>query len=116
MGSWKITGRWGEWAFGEKSWTFLKADPPAWADQPVGGLAVIQLADDEFLLIGDHVRVIFERAAGGGDKSILLRVEEGRFESGEWRMKRVWNGDQTDWGLNLIDRPQVLRVTMARYR
>jgi hypothetical protein len=29
---------------------------------------------------------------------------------------RVWNGDQTDYGLNLTDRPQVLRITMGHYR
>jgi hypothetical protein len=31
-------------------------------------------------------------------------------------MDRVWNGDQTDYGINLIDRPVVLKVVMGRYR
>jgi beta-galactosidase GanA len=35
---------------------------------------------------------------------------EGRFENGEWIFRRVWNGDQTDYGLNLVDRRQVLRI------
>jgi hypothetical protein len=28
----------------------------------------------------------------------------------------VWNGDQTDYGINLIDRPQVLKITTGRAR
>jgi hypothetical protein len=30
-------------------------------------------------------------------------------------MDRVWNGDQTDWGLNLTTAPQVLRVKLATF-
>ena len=43
------------------------------------------------------------------------RVEEGRFVDGAWVMDRVWNGDQTDWGLNFSERPRVLRVKLATY-
>jgi len=28
---------------------------------------------------------------------------------------RIWNGDQTDYGINLIE-PVLLRVTMGAYR
>ena len=28
---------------------------------------------------------------------------------------RVWNGDQTDYGLNLTDEPRLLRVRLATY-
>jgi hypothetical protein len=43
-------------------------------------------------------------------------VEEGMFqEDGTWRFLRIWNGDQTDWGLNLTSAPQVLRVRLATY-
>ena len=30
-------------------------------------------------------------------------------------MSRIWNGDQTDYGLNLTDEPRVLRVRLATY-
>jgi hypothetical protein len=47
----------------------------------------------------------------------IVRVEEGRYDAnGQWTMVRVWNGDQTDYGLNFIDAPTLLRVTMGRYR
>ncbi|NMN04624.1 MULTISPECIES: DUF5597 domain-containing protein [unclassified Novosphingobium] len=116
MGNWTISGDWGEWQFGMKEWTFFKADPTPAADKPVGGFAVMQLSDDEFLLIGDHVRVNFAPAAGSPGKGIMLRAEEGRMVDGKWVMTRIWNGDQTDYGLNLTDRPQVLKVTMGHYR
>jgi beta-galactosidase GanA len=48
---------------------------------------------------------------------MMLRVEEGRYDNrGKWIFKRVWNGDQTDYGLNFVDTPTLLRVTMGRYR
>ena len=40
----------------------------------VGGLAVIQLSANEFLLVGDHVRVNFEAAPGAPANGILLRA------------------------------------------
>ena len=114
MGTWAITASWGEWQFGMKSWTGLKAAPPAWASEPIGGVAVAQLSANEFLVVGDHVRLEF-KAASDTD-GMVVRVEEGTFRNGQWVMSRIWNGDQTDYGLNLLDRPQVLKVTMGRYR
>ncbi|MFZ2995835.1 MAG: DUF5597 domain-containing protein [Sphingobium sp.] len=116
MGDWAIKGEWGQWQFGMKEWTFFKADPTPAADKPVGGFAVIQLSADEFLLVGDHVRVSFEPKPGSPRNGIMLRAEEGRFDNGKWVMSRIWNGDQTDYGLNLTDRPQVLKITMGHYR
>ena len=91
-------------------------EPTPTADEPVGGFAVIQLSPDEFLLVGDHVRVNFEPAPGSPPNGIMLRAEEGRYENGRWVMSRLWNGDQTDYGLNLTDLPQVLKITMSHYR
>lgn len=115
MGAWTISAAWGEWQFGMRDWPWLKADPAPWANEPVGGLAVAQLSDNEFLIVGDHVRVRIEDAAKRTD-ALMLRVEEGTFANGKWVMSRVWNGDQTDYGINLIDRPHILKVTMGRYR
>lgn len=116
FGDWSVTASWGENQFGFKEWTWLKQDPPPWADQPVGGLAVIQLSENEFLLVGDHVRVTFAPAEGSPPNGIMLSVEEGTFANGAWVTHRVWNGDQTDYGINLVNRPQVLKVTMGHYR
>ena len=35
---------------------------------------------------------------------------------GQWVFERVWNGDQTDYGLNFTSAPQLLRVKLATYR
>ena len=95
-------------------WTWLKREPAPTADQPVGGFAAIQLGPDTFLLAGTDVRVRFARTDGA--PSELLRVEEGRLApDGGWVATRVWNGDQTDYGLNLTSAPQVLRVKLGRY-
>ncbi len=115
MGKWTIKASWAAWQFGMSDWTWLKSDPVPWAKESIGGLAVAQLSENEFLLIGDHVRVDFG-AADAAANGMVVRVEEGGFIEGRWVTSRIWNGDQTDYGINLVDRPQVLKVTMGNYR
>jgi beta-galactosidase GanA len=115
FGHWRLTASWGEWQFGFKRWVWLKAPAPPWADQPIGGVTVAQLSPDEFLIFGDHVRMTIEPADGDA-RALMVRAEQGTFAAGRWRATRVWNGDQTDYGLNLVDRPTVLKVTMGRFR
>ena len=94
----------------------MKFPPNPKKDQPVGGAALIQLGPNEFLLAGSDVRVGFgwlRRCPG--ESSGFLDVEEGTFENGRWVMSRRWNGDQTDYGLNLAA-PTLLKVRMGTYR
>lgn len=101
--------------FGEPSWGGEFAKPAAGTEQPSGGLAMAQLGPDEFLLIGQRVRVRMEPAAG--TSGMMLRAEQGRFDAqGRWIMERVWNGDQVDYGLNLPAEPVMLKVKMGRVR
>lgn len=116
MGDWTITASFGEWQFGQKDWTWIKADKPGWADQPVGGAVVAQLSANEFLVAGDYVRLSFAPRAGGPANGQVLRYEEGRLVEGRWVSDRVWNGDQTDYGVNFIDKPVMLKVTLGHYR
>ena len=52
-----------------------------------------------------------------GENGMMLRVEEGTYdEAGRWVMRRVWNGDQTDYGLNFTAAPVLLRVKLGTYR
>ena len=78
-------------------------------------MAVVRLSRDEFLMVGDHVRARFEPATPD-PKAMIVRVEQGHFTDGRWVMDRIWNGDQTDYGINIVDRPVVLKVVMGRYR
>ena len=66
----------------------------------------------QFLVAGFHCRVDFQisRAAASAKQRQYLRVEEGTYDKGKFKPLRIWNGDQTDWGLNFTSAPQILRV------
>jgi beta-galactosidase GanA len=101
-----------EWQFGESSWKSTDK-LPAGTEQPGGGVAIAQIADDEFLVLGQRTRVRLEPLPG--QNGMMLRAEQGRFDDkGRWVMERVWNGDQVDYGLNLPAEPVMLKVTMGR--
>ena len=82
--------------------------------EPTGRILVAQLKDNQFLVAGFHTRVDF-RPADAGKFRQFLRVEEGVYENGAFKFLRIWNGDETDWGLNFGAEPLVLRVSLATY-
>jgi len=109
LGRWQAAISYGRPLFG--NW-----DPPKGNPEPSGGALLAELGPDEFLVTGFHSRVDFSPAnRSRGEKMQFARVEEGAYENGEWKFIRVWNGDQTDWGLNFTSVPQVLRVRLATY-
>ncbi len=108
LGRWAADISYGRPAFGNPA--------PAGNDPPSGGVAIAELGPDEYLVTGLRARVGFRPAQPlVGAQMILERVEEGRYEDGVWVFERVWNGDQTDWGLNFTAEPHVLRVKLATY-
>jgi beta-galactosidase GanA len=116
LGRWKVTAMYAMWEFGERDWTWIEIPPHPNKDKPVGGATVMQLGPDEFLVAGSDVRVRFALdKPRPGDNVQFLDVEEGTFENGRWVMQRRWNGDQTDYGLNLTA-PTLLKVRMGTYR
>ena len=116
MGGWTITAKYGQWQFGPDEDDAGRKDAPPWASQPIGGCLVAQLDPDTFLVTGDHVRLHIAASAKGPAHPLMIRVEQGHFDHGKWVMDRVWNGDLTDYGLNFIDTPYLLKVTMGSYR
>jgi hypothetical protein len=82
-----------------------------------GGAVILQLEPDEFLVAGHHVRVDFTPSFAPGKKRLWLKVEEGSYDAaGNWKMARIWNGDQTDYGLNLkSDENVLLKVRMTTF-
>jgi beta-galactosidase GanA len=117
MGRWTVTAQFGLGQFGEREWTWIEVNPPAFADQPVGGAVVAQLGPDEFLIAGSFVRLRFALASpADGESSEILGAEEGTFHDGRWVMRRRWNGDQIDYGFNFTDQPVLLRVRLHSYR
>ncbi|MEP9401266.1 DUF5597 domain-containing protein [Sphingomonas silueang] len=117
MGRWQVDAIYDEWQFGDRDAPWLKSDPVPTAGQPVGGAAVIQIAPDQFLAVGSDVRLKFALArAQGSEQAVALRVEEGSIDdTGRFTPIRVWNGDQTDYGLNFTQ-PTMLRITMGTFR
>lgn len=84
-------------------------------DRPIGRMLVAKLAADEFIVTGNFATLRFKPAgADAGRPWEFLSVEEGRFVDGRFQPDRIWNGDETDWGLNFSSAPQVLRVRLSR--
>lgn len=113
-GRWNARISYGEWQFGsiEAPW-MAKAEKQPNREVPDGGVLIAQLSPNEYLVTGYRARVTFGSAKG--ERFMVSRVEEGHFENGKWVFDRVWNGDQTDYGLNLTTLPQVLKVKLATY-
>jgi hypothetical protein len=86
-----------------------------------GGAILIQLSDDEFLIAGHHLRIDFKPSPNSNPdaakKRLFLEVAEGSYDStGNWKIARIWNGDQTDYGLNLkSEGTTLLRVRLTTY-
>ncbi|MCC2957402.1 DUF5597 domain-containing protein [Massilia sp. IC2-477] len=114
MDGWQATVTFREFQFGEREYLRDKNEYAEGTEQPGGGVAIAQTGPDEFVLAGQRARV--KLAPDTGKPSMYARVEEGRFDAaGKWIMERNWNGDQTDYGLNLPAAPTVLKVKMRTY-
>jgi hypothetical protein len=50
-----------------------------------------------------------------GKQPQMLKVEEGRYDGTTWTPLRLWNGDETDYGLNFGGNSSLLHVTMGSY-
>jgi hypothetical protein len=87
---------------------------PVGNPQPMGGALVAQLKDNQFLVAGFYCRVDFRPTAPEKRKQ-WLRVQEGTYENGVFKVLRLQNGDQTDGGLGFSSEPLVLRVSVASY-
>jgi beta-galactosidase GanA len=107
FGSWTVKVSYGlpQFGFGEQ--------PPG-NPEPTGRVLVAKLSDNEFLVAGFFCRVDFHDARSGRQRQ-FMRVEEVKYDSGVFKPLRIWNGDQTDYGLNFTSEPQILRVRLGTY-
>jgi beta-galactosidase GanA len=81
-----------------------------------GRVMVASLGADEFLVAGIDCRVQFAAPVHAGGRQVqLLRVEEGRYDGTTWVRSRLWNGDETDYGLNFGGKGSLLRVKLGSY-
>jgi hypothetical protein len=98
----------------EISYGARRNNRPTGNPEPIGRILVAQLKDNQFLITGFYCRIDFHPAAPNLQRQ-FLRVEEGTYENGVFKFLRIWNGDETDWGLNFGADPLVLRVSLATY-
>jgi hypothetical protein len=130
FGDWNAVVKYGTARFGPSS----AASNPT----PEGRALVAQLADNQFLVAGYFCTVDFFPAGNDQQRKTqhivegtgqipsalidgkwqhrqFLRVEQGIYENGVFKLLRSQNGDATDWGLRFGEEPVVLRVTLAAY-
>jgi beta-galactosidase GanA len=81
-----------------------------------GRAVVAALGPNQFLVAGIDCRVQFALPIHSGTRQAqMLKVEEGRYDGNRWIPTRLWNGDETDYGLNFGGKGSLLRVTMGSY-
>jgi hypothetical protein len=90
--------------------------PPGTKDAH-GAALVAQLGPDEFLVTGADASVSFHLPGRlPGLRMQILSAEEGTYKNGTWTPARLWNGDETDRGLQFpADDQAVVRVKLGRF-
>ncbi len=90
--------------------------PPGTKDAH-GVALVAQLGPDEFLVTGIDVSVSFHLPGKlPGMRMQILSAEEGSYENGVWKPVRLWNGDETDRGLQFYaGDPAGVRIRLGKF-
>ena len=104
LGSWQVTV-----TFGAARRSAVQANT-----KPISKAMIVQLSENEFLLIGTLCHFTFKPlGANSGKAWQYLKVEEGKYENGSFKLLRIRNGDETDWGGPRIGaEPAVLHTTL----
>jgi Domain of unknown function (DUF5597)/Beta-galactosidase len=81
-----------------------------------GAALIAQLGPDEFLVTGVDASVSFHLPGKlPWIRSEIITAEQGSYENGQWKVQKLWNGDETDRGISFHDRPEVVRVWLGRF-
>jgi hypothetical protein len=81
------------------------------------GVAMIaRLGPDEFLVTGFDSSIRFHVPGQlPFIRSQVLTAEEGGYVNGEWKARRLLNGDEVDRGISFHAQPTVVRVRMGKF-
>ncbi len=111
LGDWQATVSFG----------FPQADrqsPPGTPDFH-GRVLIAQLGASEFLVSGIDVRVTFHVRSHPSplDHHInnILKAEQGEYVDGTWSPSRIWNGDETQRGLNFEHDGSLIHATLYKW-
>ena len=89
--------------------------PPGTKDTH-GAAIVAQLGPDEFLVTGIDAAIMFHLPGKlPGIRMQILSAEEGSYENGVWKPARLWNGDETDRGLQFHQALETVRIRLGPF-
>ncbi|MEP7143896.1 MAG: DUF5597 domain-containing protein [Ferruginibacter sp.] len=82
--------------------------------RPTGKIMVVQLEENKLILIGTGCHITFQPGGKNTGRAWQYgKVEEGKYENGKFKLLRIQNGDETDWGgPGFGEAPTVLQVTL----
>lgn len=80
-----------------------------------GKLLIVQLGENKFLAMGSRCHIVFKPTGKNAGKAWeYIKVDEGRYQNGQFKAYRILNGDETDWGgPGFGDDPPVLQITLT---
>jgi hypothetical protein len=130
FGTWNAVVKYGSARFGPAT--------TSWNATPEGRALMVELGENQFLVAGYFCTVDFFPAGtaeqqktehivdgtgqipsalidGKWQHRQFMRVEQGVYENGVFKLLRSQNGDATDYGLRFGEEPTVLRVTLGAY-
>lgn len=84
----------------------------------MAGAILIQTGTNEFYVAGEGIYITFKHLKDPGLKVGILKVDEGVFDNGEWKVIRHLNGDQTHQGRHVRifkEKHQILRFELYTY-
>jgi Domain of unknown function (DUF5597)/Beta-galactosidase len=79
-----------------------------------GKIMIVQLEENKFILIGTGCHITFQPTGKNSGRAWQYeKVEEGKYVNGKFKLLRIQNGDETDWGgPGFGETPTVLRTTL----
>lgn len=100
--------------FNFEEYDLLVAYSPKMPTKPLAAGAVYELASNKFLIVGMMSTLTFRPKEGENLKIDYLNLEEGRIENGEWKPRRILNGDER-MSLKFGEIPSCLCVELYKY-
>lgn len=86
------------------------------SSQPTGELLVAEIGPDEFLATGFDARIEFNLTHPNlKERWQFMRVEEGVYEDGHWKVHRLLNGDECDFGVDFGGAGRILHMKLGTY-
>lgn len=94
----------------------MSPSPNSPAHQLSGAVLVAELSPGEFLVTGFDADVAFKLTSRQTDeREQFLSVEEGAYENGQWIMRRMLNGDESEFQLDFTQVGRLIRIKLGTY-